>query len=76
MHALEGLRVLTNADLQKALTGWDAGTVSESDVLKAQDTAAEDSVKRMEKTGSPMVTDGEQRISSYSYLYHEDLGQC
>lgn len=33
--------------------------------MKAQDKAAEDSVVRMEKTGSTLVTDGEQRTSSY-----------
>ena len=51
-------------DLQDALKGWDEGTVTEEEVRKAQDKAAEDSVRRMEQTGQAVVTDGEQRVSS------------
>ena len=55
---------LTRLDLQEALKGWDEGTVTEAAVRKAQDRAAEDSVRRMEQTGQAIVTDGEQRVSS------------
>ncbi|KAI9802342.1 MAG: hypothetical protein M1833_001848 [Piccolia ochrophora] len=61
--------------LQTALTDWDAGKVTREDVIKLQDQAAEDSVKRMEQTGSPLVTDGEQRISSFAtYPIIDTLG--
>jgi hypothetical protein len=34
--------------------------------VKAQDKAAEDSIKRMEATGQELVTDGKQRASSFA----------
>ncbi|KAI9757529.1 MAG: hypothetical protein M4579_003442 [Chaenotheca gracillima] len=61
--------------LQQALADWDAGKATQADVVKAQDKAAEDSVKRMEQTGETLVTDGEQRVSSFAtYPITDTLG--
>lgn len=41
----------------------------------AQDVACKDSIERMEATGQPMVTDGEQRASSFAtYPLTDTLG--
>ena len=43
--------------------------------MKAQDAAAEDSVTRMAQTGETLVTDGEQRASSFAtYPIIDTLG--
>jgi hypothetical protein len=34
--------------------------------VREQDAACLDSIKRMEATGSPIISDGEQRISSFA----------
>ncbi|KAI9822461.1 MAG: hypothetical protein M1827_000180 [Pycnora praestabilis] len=61
--------------LQKALIDYDEGKISQGELVKLQDKAAEDSVTSMEKTGSPFVTDGEQRASSFAtYPLTETLG--
>jgi len=52
--------------LQEALAGYDAGTTSWEELTREQDAACRDSIERMEATGSPMVTDGEQRASSFA----------
>ncbi|KAI9863906.1 MAG: hypothetical protein M1813_003558 [Trichoglossum hirsutum] len=52
--------------LQQAFADYDAGKISRADLIKAQDKAAEDSIKRMEEAGEPLVTDGEQRASSFA----------
>jgi methionine synthase II (cobalamin-independent) len=54
------------AKLQEALAGYDAGKVTREELTRAQDAACLDSIKRMEATGSPIVTDGEQRASSFA----------
>ncbi len=53
-------------DLQQAYADYDAGKISREELVKAQDKAAEDSIKRMEATGQELVTDGEQRASSFA----------
>jgi hypothetical protein len=63
--------MLTNAwyaiiDLQQAYADYDASKISREELVKAQDKAAEDSIKRMEATGQELVTDGEQRASSFA----------
>jgi methionine synthase II (cobalamin-independent) len=58
------IRSFRDTDLQKAIADYDAGKLSVEDFRKAQDKAVEDSVKRLEETGEPAVTDGEQRASS------------
>jgi methionine synthase II (cobalamin-independent) len=54
------------AKLQEAYAKFDAGEIGESDLQKLQDEAAKESVERMEATGSPIVSDGEQRWSSFA----------
>ncbi|KAK5240133.1 hypothetical protein LTR16_011075, partial [Cryomyces antarcticus] len=61
--------------LQKAFADYDAGKISLSDLQSEQDKAAKDSVERMEATGSQLVTDGEQRASSFAtYPIIDTLG--
>ena len=54
------------AKLQQAYADYDAGNISKDDLEKLQDEAAKDSIERMEATGSPIVSDGEQRWSSFA----------
>ena len=61
--------------LQKAYADYDAGTIKRQDLIKAQDKAAENSIKNMIETGEPLVTDGEQRASSFAtYPITDTLG--
>ncbi len=61
--------------LQRALARYDAGTTSREELTREQDAACRDSIERMEATGSPMVTDGEQRASSFAtYPLTDTLG--
>jgi methionine synthase II (cobalamin-independent) len=52
--------------LQQAYADYDDGKISFDDLQAAQDAAAEDSIMRLEATGEPIVTDGEQRESSFA----------
>src|SRR3954471_6683023 len=52
--------------LQEAYEAYDQGSISWSDLQREQDTAAEDSIRRLEEVGEPIVTDGEQRESSFA----------
>ena len=52
--------------LQEAYADYDEGKISYEDLIGAQDAAAEDSIHRLEATGEPIVTDGEQRESSFA----------
>jgi methionine synthase II (cobalamin-independent) len=52
--------------LQEAYADLDEGKISLDDLVAAQDAAAEDSIHRLEATGEPIVTDGEQRESSFA----------
>ena len=52
--------------LQAIYAEYDAGTVTKADLETAQDEAVKDSISRMEATGSPIVSDGEQRWSSFA----------
>jgi methionine synthase II (cobalamin-independent) len=52
--------------LQRTLTDYDAGTITREDLVREQDAACTDSIRRMEATGSPVVSDGEQRVSSFA----------
>lgn len=54
------------SDLQQAFADYDAGKISLAELVKAQDKSVEDSIKRMEATGQELVTDGEQRASSFA----------
>jgi hypothetical protein len=52
--------------LQNAYQDLDDGKITFTDLQALQDEAAEDSIKRLEATGEPIVTDGEQRESSFA----------
>ncbi|MEJ7760433.1 MAG: hypothetical protein WKF55_12685 [Gemmatimonadaceae bacterium] len=52
--------------LQAAIADYDAGKITREDLTREQDAAARDSVERMEATGAPIVSDGEQRVSSFA----------
>jgi len=52
--------------LQAAYAGYDAGKVTKEQLTREQDAACLDSIKRMEATGAPVVSDGEQRMSSFA----------
>jgi len=52
--------------LQNAYQDLDDGKITWEDLQALQDEAAEDSIKRLEATGEPIVTDGEQRESSFA----------
>ncbi len=52
--------------LQNAYAAYDAGEISRDDLEQKQDAAAKESIERMEATGQPIVSDGEQRWSSFA----------
>src|SRR5215467_13912085 len=52
--------------LQQAYADYDEGKITWPELQAEQDAAAEDSIKRLEATGEPIVTDGEQRESSFA----------
>ena len=52
--------------LQEAYEAYDQGQIGWSELQAEQDAAAEDSIRRLEETGEPIVTDGEQRESSFA----------
>ncbi len=52
--------------LQQAFAAYDAGKIGRAELEQAQDDACADSIRRMEATGAPIVSDGEQRASSFA----------
>jgi methionine synthase II (cobalamin-independent) len=52
--------------LQQAYADHDEGKISWEQLVAAQDNAAADSIRRLEEVGEPIVTDGEQRESSFA----------
>jgi methionine synthase II (cobalamin-independent) len=52
--------------LQAAYGDYDEGKISKDDLESEQDAAAKDSIENMEATGCPIVSDGEQRWSSFA----------
>jgi len=55
-----------SAVLQAAYADYDAGKITKEQLEALQDDAVRDSISRMEATGSPIVSDGEQRWSSFA----------
>ncbi len=55
-----------SARLQAAYADYDAGKITKEQLEALQDDAVRDSISRMEATGSPIVSDGEQRWSSFA----------
>ena len=54
------------AKLQAAIADYDGGKISREQLKQEQDAACRDSITRMEATGAPIVSDGEQRASSFA----------
>jgi methionine synthase II (cobalamin-independent) len=52
--------------LQEAYEAYDQGQISWAELQAEQDAAAADSIRRLEEVGEPIVTDGEQRESSFA----------
>src|ERR1700760_1427855 len=52
--------------LQEAYADYDEGKITFEQLQSLQDAAAEDSIRRGEQRGEPIVTDGEQRESSFA----------
>ena len=63
------------ARLQAALADYDAGKITHEQLQREQDIACRDSIERMEAAGAPIVSDGEQRASSFAtYPLTDTLG--
>jgi methionine synthase II (cobalamin-independent) len=61
--------------LQKAYADYDAGKISAEDFTAAQDKAVKDSLTNLAATGEKLITDGEQRASSFAtYPITDTLG--
>ena len=54
------------AKLQAAIADYDAGRITFDQLQIEQDAACLDSIKRGEATGAPIISDGEQRASSFA----------
>ncbi len=52
--------------LQEAIAAYDEGKITQAQLQAEQDVACRDSIERMEATGSPIVSDGEQCASSFA----------
>src|ERR1700752_1215189 len=52
--------------LQQAYADHDEGKITWEQLVAAQDEAAAGSIRRLGETGEPIVTDGEQRESSFA----------
>jgi len=52
--------------LQEAYAKYDAGQIGRDELETEQDAAVRDSIERGEATGAPIISDGEQRWSSFA----------
>ena len=52
--------------LQQAYANYDEGKISRDDLEAEQDAAVKESIERAEATGAPIISDGEQRWSSFA----------
>jgi methionine synthase II (cobalamin-independent) len=52
--------------LQQAYAQYDAGEITRDQLEAAQDKAVEDTIERYEATPAPIISDGEQRWSSFA----------
>jgi methionine synthase II (cobalamin-independent) len=52
--------------LQAAYADYDAGRITTEQLEEVQDEAVKDSISRGEATGAPIISDGEQRWSSFA----------
>ena len=59
------------AELIAAMQGFEAGRVSQGELNALHDSALEETIRRLEATGSPVITDGEQGKQSFAtYCIH------
>ena len=54
------------ASLQAAYAAYDEGRIDDGQLEAEQDRAVRDSIERLEATGEPIISDGEQRWSSFA----------
>lgn len=54
------------SSLQAAYAAYDAGDIDKAALEAEQDAAVRDSITKLEATGSPIISDGEQRWSSFA----------
>src|ERR1700760_1262163 len=60
--------------LQPASAQYDAGEITREQLEAEQDKAVKDSIEHLEQTGAPIISDGEQRWSSFAtYAIAETL---
>ena len=52
--------------LQQAYARYDAGEITREQLETEQDKAVRDSIEHLEQTGAPIISDGEQRWSSFA----------
>ncbi len=52
--------------LQEAIAAYDSGSIRFDELASEQEAACKDSIERMEATGAPIISDGEQRASSFA----------
>src|SRR5271166_4527349 len=52
--------------LQQAYARYDAGEITREELEAEQDKAVRDSIEHLEATGAPIISDGEQRWSSFA----------
>ena len=52
--------------LQEAYARYDAGKITREQLETEQDKAVKDSIEHLEQTGAPIISDGEQRWSSFA----------
>jgi methionine synthase II (cobalamin-independent) len=52
--------------LQRAYAQYDAGEITREQLEAEQDNAVRDSIEHQEQTGAPIISDGEQRWSSFA----------
>jgi methionine synthase II (cobalamin-independent) len=55
-----------SSKLQAAYAAYDKGEIDKEALEAEQDAAVRDSIERFEATGSPIISDGEQRWSSFA----------
>jgi hypothetical protein len=52
--------------LQQAYARYDAGEITRDELAAEQDKAVADTIEHLEATGAPIISDGEQRWSSFA----------
>ncbi len=53
-------------ELLNAIREYESGKISEASLERAYDLATEETIRKFEATGSPIITDGEQRKPSFA----------